>query len=188
LLWSDLLRSRWHHAGGYLGLLAAAAWFVSLPQREIGLWSLDFYKAGIRATDLGEYKIAQQNLQVAHAYAPDSADINFALGNIGLAEGNHVEAKRYYRRALQLKPNHEGVLNNIGVIAIKEKHYSFAEQCFLRALTVEPDDAKMLYLLAMARLEGGNPEGARAPLARALKIRPTQEEFLALAQRLPQSN
>jgi hypothetical protein len=184
LLWNDLTRSRWGFAGVYISILSAAAWFVSLPQREVGLWSLDFYKAGIRATDINQLQTARTNLEVAYAYAPDSADINFALGNVGLAEGNHAEAKRYYRRALQLKPSHERVLNNVGVIALREKRYDFAEQCFARALTIEPEDAKMLYLLALTRFEAGNLEAAREPLTRALQLRPKQQEFLDLAKKL----
>src|SRR2546423_169917 len=96
ILWDNLASRVWVKVGVQLALLAGATWFVSRPQRDIGLWSLDFYKAGIRATDgnaeasaRNEPELAavylasaRRNLETAYAYVSDNADIAFALGNV----------------------------------------------------------------------------------------------------------
>jgi hypothetical protein len=52
--WTWLLAGRWPAAALYTVGVGAAAWFVSIPRADFGLWSLDHYKAGIHATELGQ--------------------------------------------------------------------------------------------------------------------------------------
>ena len=113
-----------------LALTIACAWWVSVPQADIGLWSLDFYKAGIRATDGAESAIAhakhasdakddrqsarlvaasnaylanaQRNLETAFAYVPHNAEITFALGNVWFHRHDFARAKACYGEALRL--------------------------------------------------------------------------------------
>lgn len=194
-LWRWIVRSEWLPAAGYLSIASAAAWFVSIPARDTGLWSLDHYKAGIRATDAGELDRAQHNLETAFAYVQDNADINFALGNLWLAKSGRAEAghekdslraraKVFYRRALELNPQHAGTLNNLGVLALEEKRYDLAERFFAGSLATEPEAAKTHYLLARARFEAGRLPEARAALDEALRLRPAQKEFLELREKL----
>jgi tetratricopeptide (TPR) repeat protein len=210
IFWENLVVARWSAAGIYVLLCAGAAWFVSIPRDDIGLWSLDHYKAGIRATTAGQLEIdrknfaaagqafdrAQRNLETAYAYVPDNADIDFALGNLWLARGSAPEvpeqtatadrtkAKSFYRRALKLSPRHVGTLNNLGVLAMEEKRWELAENFFQGALQTEPDDAKTHFLLARVYFEKGQPEAARAELEIALRFRPNQREFLELRDKL----
>jgi tetratricopeptide (TPR) repeat protein len=194
-LWVWLLRRAWLPASGYLGVAAVAAWFVSTSRQDLSLWSLDHYKAGIRATEAGDLDRAQRNLETAFAYVQNNADINFALGNLWLAKsdratGEHekvalnARAKIFYRRALELNPQHAGTLNNLGVLALEEKRYELAEKFFAASLVTEPEAAKTHYLLARARFEQGKLPEARAALDEALRLRPTQKEFLELRDRL----
>jgi tetratricopeptide (TPR) repeat protein len=209
LLWESLALSRWSCVAKYLATAAAAAWFVSIPRADIGLWSLDHYKAGIRATTAGQLELlrdnpagavqafdrAQHNLETAYAYVPDNADIDFALGNLWLARsgqhpdpatqaGQRAQAKLYYRLALDLNPRHTGTLNNLGVLAMEEKRWPLAEKFFLGALASEPGEIKTRYLLARVYLESGRLDDARAELAKALAVRPKQREFLELKAKL----
>jgi tetratricopeptide (TPR) repeat protein len=210
IFWENVARSRWIPAGAYLAMCAGAAGFVSIPQKDIGLWSLDHYKAGIRATSAGELELerlnfaqafiafdrAQHNLETAYAYVPNNADIDFALGNLWLARASQpaqpmdtatvdrTRAKLFYRRALDLSPRHAGTLNNLGVLAMEEKRWDLAEKFLSASLDSEPEDAKTHYLLARVRLELGNLDGARAELDIALRARPNQKEFLELRDKL----
>jgi tetratricopeptide (TPR) repeat protein len=210
VFWENLVSARWGAAAIYVGLSGAAAWFVSIPRDDIGLWSLDHYKAGIRATTAGQLEIerkdfaaagrafdrAQRNLETAYAYVPNNADIDFALGNLWLARGDQpandehaaaadrTKAKLFYRRALDLNSHHVGTLNNLGVLAMEEKRWDVAGKFFTAALQAEPEDAKTHYLLARVHFEDGQPEAARAELEIALRIRPNQREFLALRDQL----
>ncbi|HEX5176409.1 MAG TPA: tetratricopeptide repeat protein [Chthoniobacteraceae bacterium] len=157
-----------------------AALFVAQPQTDTSLWSLDYYEAGIRQTETGQLGAAQKSLALALAYEPRSADIYFALGNLSLAKENRDGAKACYRRALELNPVHDGVLNNLGVLAMEEKRWPLAESFFLKSLQTEPEDPKTFYLLARVRLERGDRDGARTALNEALRRRPGQREFLEL--------
>ncbi len=210
IFWENVARARWIPTCAYLALCAGAATFVSIPRHDIGLWSLDHYKAGIRAITAGELELdrknfaqalvafdhAEGNLKTAYAYVPENADIHFALGNLWLARASQVDlpketatadrtrAKLFYRRALDLSPRHAGALNNLGVIAMVEKRWELAEKFFTASLNSEPEDAKTHYLLASVRFERGNRDEARTELERALRARPKQKEFLELRDKL----
>jgi tetratricopeptide (TPR) repeat protein len=193
--WTWLVQAQWLPAGGYTAVAAGAALFVSTPRTELSLWSLDHYKAGIRATEAGDLDRAQHNLETAFAYVQTNADINFALGNLWLARSTasaderekgtlRSRAKLYYRRALELNPQHAGTLNNLGVLALEEKRYELAERFFTASLATEPEAAKTHYLLARAQFEGGRLPEARRALDEALRLRPKQREFLELREKL----
>ena len=194
-LWIWIVRGAWLPAVGYLALAGSAAAFVSTPRQEIGLWSLDHYKAGIRATEAGDLDRAQRNLETAFAYVQNNADINFAIGNLWLARSERItderekgalrtRAKLYYRRALEITPQHAGTLNNLGVLALEEKRFDLAEKFFAGSLVTEPEAAKTHYLLARARYEAGKIPEARAALQEALRLRPAQKEFRELEAKL----
>jgi hypothetical protein len=195
MLWENLARSRWLAAGGYSAAAMGAAWFVSIPRGDTGMWSLDHYKAGIRATEAGDLDRAQRNLETAYAYVPTNADIRFALGNLWLARSERTaearekarqrtHAKLYYRLALQLNPEHIGTLNNLGVLALEETRWDVAEKFLAIASGAEPEAAKTHYLLARARFEKGDLAGARAALEKALALRAEQKEFLELRDKI----
>ena len=210
VFWESLVEGKWSGATAYILLTAGAAWSVSIPRDNIGLWSLDHYKAGIRATTAGEIELgrqnsaaasgafdrAQRNLETAYAYVSDNADINFALGNLWLARrdlpandgqtrvADLTRAKLFYRIALQLNPRHAGTLNNLGVIAMEEKRWPLAEKFFASAIDAEPQDAKTHYLLARAYSDGSQPDAARREIEIALRLRPNQKQFLELRDKL----
>jgi tetratricopeptide (TPR) repeat protein len=210
IFWENLATGKWPGAAVYLLLCAGAAWFVSIPREDIGLWSLDHYKAGIRATTAGQTELgrqnpagaigafdrAQRNLETAYAYVSNNADINFALGNLWYARrdlpandertrlADLGRAMLFYRKAMELNPRHTGTLNNLGVIALEEKRWPVAEKFFAAAIDTEPEDAKTHYLLARVYAEDNKPAAARAEIETALRLRPGQKQFLELRDKL----
>ncbi len=183
-LYQRLARGEFLRAAGPAVIGMAAAYFVSTPQTDASLWSLDFYETGIRETQLGNLDRAQQALEMALRYAPAAPDIQFALGNLCLQRNDRTGAKEYYRRALDLNPRHDGVLNNLGVLALEEKRWDLAERFFVISLQTEPDDAKTFYLLARARFGRGDREGAMRAVDEALRRRPAQREFIELREQI----
>ncbi len=184
-------------------LTALSTWFVSRPQTSISLWSLDFYKAGIRATDgrneaiaNGDPRLAaaylasaRRNLETAYAYVPANADITFALGNVWYYAHDNARASLCFQRAVQLgtaagRP-HDGALNNLGVIALTEKRPKDAEVLFQLSLKTEPDDAKTWFLLAEACRDQGDIPHAQLAIAQALRLRPADPAFRKFRETLP---
>jgi tetratricopeptide (TPR) repeat protein len=191
-------------------LCGAAAWFVSIPRKDIGMWSLDHYKAGIRATEAAQIEQramrftsaedaldrAQRNLETAYRYVQTNAEINFALGNLWLARsyqpsiGENTKrdyrnrAIQFYGHTLSLDPRHSAACNNLGILYMGEKRWSDAERFLSKAITIEPKDAKAHYLLALTLKEEAKLDEARAEVEKALRLRPTDKQIQALRDQL----
>ena len=202
-LWENLASRRWLAAAVYLIALAGAGWFASVPQTDITLYSLDYYKAGIRATEaaqsLQEQKgdprdiaafldRAQRNLETAYGYIPTNSENSLALGNVWMTRGDLTRAESCYRRAIALAAQtphaSDGALNNLGVILLQQKRWPEAEPLFLAAIKAEPEAAKTWYLLALSRKEQGKRAAAAEAVATAIQLDPTRPEFQKMRDEL----
>ena len=178
--WRQLAHARYREATVFGLLLFGATAFVSLPQRDDSLWALDSYNSGLRALASGQLAIAKRKLDLAYAYSPRNAEVNFAEGNLHVALGDRTRAKSYFFAALLLDPQHAGAFNNLGLLALREERWELAARFFRHALAHVPNDAKVHYLLAGAHFKAGDREDARAEITEALRLNPGQAEFLAL--------
>ena len=185
-LWEYLLTTRWDRSAAYLSMLAAATIFVSLPQRSPALWALDAYNSGWQALESKDLPLAQKKLEAAHAYVPDNAEINLALGNLWLEKKDPDKAKAFYQTALAIDPRHKSALSNLGVIALDEGQWDLALRLFRAAVEVAPVDAKTRYLLARAALENGDTAAALEEIEIALRLKPDQPEFTRFLEELRQ--
>jgi Tetratricopeptide repeat len=183
-LWQRLATARHGLAALMLVLLFGCTAFVSMPQKDPTLWALDTYNSGLQALDAHQLPLARERLDLAYAYSPENAEINFAQGNLHLALGEIDAAKASYLATLRLDPQHSGALNNLGVLALREKRWSLAINFLQHALAGSPNDPKIHYLLARASLETNDLPLARAEIAAALKLAPGRPEFSALAQEI----
>ena len=165
-LWQCLATARYGPAALFFVLLFGCTAFVSMPQKDPTLWALDTYNSGLEALDAHQLPLARERLDLAYAYSPENAEINFAEGNLHLALGDIAAAKAYYFASLRLDPQHGGALNNLGVLALRENRWSLALNFLQHALTGSPNDAKIHYLLASAFLETNDLPPARAQIAR----------------------
>ncbi|MEN3370366.1 MAG: hypothetical protein V7609_2509 [Verrucomicrobiota bacterium] len=183
-LWTHCLLGRYRKAALYLGLLAAAAVFVSIPRHDPSLWAMEAYNSGRLALENNNLPLAKQHLERAHAYVPDNAETNFALGNLRLAEHDPAAAKASYHAALKADAAHKGALNNLGVLALNEDQPAAAADYFRRALALEPRNAKTHYLLARALVALGDHAAAQVEAVRAVELDRTQPQFKALQEQL----
>ena len=182
-LWAGIVARRYLSCRLYLLLLVFSTVFVSLPQRDSTLWSLDTYNSGVRALNVGRLAEARRKLDLAYAYSPQNAGLNFAQGNLQLATGDRNAARRFYQVTLLLDAQHAGAWNNLGVIAMEERRWEVAAECFARALELN-GSAKTFYLLAEAQFRSGNLLAADAAIFHALELNPLQSEFRLLAGRI----
>ena len=178
--WNALAFSRWGDAAAYCSLSAVSTLFVSWPQSDPGLWSLDHYNTGIKSMATGNLDRARSNLELAYEYVPGNSEINFALGNLWVKEGDTRKAKAFYRRTLEINPRHDGAYNNLGMLAMSENRWDVAARFLGLSLQIEPDDAKTHYLLSRTLLEEKDFAGAEAEISKALAIVPGRPEFQSL--------
>jgi len=186
MFWKNFANRHFAPAIAYAALLVGSIVFVSWPQRDPSLWALDAYNSGLQALDSGDITQARRKLDLAYAYSPSNAEINFAEGNLQLAQSKTNAAKSYYFAALRLNPNHEGAYNNLGVLALQEKRWELAAKFFGKALEQDTRNAKTYYLLAQAHLNGGDIANATNEVAQALRLNPDQSDFRNLSERIEQ--
>ncbi len=175
-----IMRARLRRAAIYLAVLGCSAVFVTLPRTDLLLWALEPYDSGRMAHERGDIETAKIKLEAAYSYAPKSAEINFALGNLRLAAGDRPGADQFYRRTLELDPRHKGAISNLGVLALQAGDAPAAITYFSIAAQLEPGDAKAHFLLAKARSGIGEHAAALAEIDRAIAINGSEPEFLAL--------
>ncbi|CAN5593667.1 tetratricopeptide repeat protein [soil metagenome] len=183
-LWEWIVQREYRLAGIFILLLLGSASFVSLRQPEPSLWALESYNSGLRALESKKLALAEQKLDLAYAYVPENAELNFALGNLRLAQGNKDAARAFYFAVLKLDPQHEGSYNNLGILALQEKRWEPASDFFRSALKEAPNSAKLYFLLAQAKMGTGNHRDAQRALKRALELDPGRAEFQALQKEL----
>ena len=122
---------------------------------------------------------ARQRLDLAYAYSPENAEINFAEGNLHLALGRTDEAAQYYLAALRLDPTHAGAGNNLGVLALKgnigvRRSNAFVEQSPARRTRPSCTTFWPVGTWFRQSLRGTKETTA------ALKLEPARGEFVAL--------
>jgi tetratricopeptide (TPR) repeat protein len=182
--WQQLANARYREAAVFVVLLFGATAFVSLPQKDDSLWGLDSYNSGLQALEQGQLAIAKHKLDLAYAYSPRNAEVNFAEGNLNVALGEKQRAKSFYFAALLLDPEHVGAFNNLGLLALREERWELAARFFRHAVEHVPNDSKLHYLLALAELKNGKPLVAKEEIARALRDDPGRAEYLELKMQI----
>jgi tetratricopeptide (TPR) repeat protein len=182
LLWRNCSLGQYRLLALQVGLLLAAALFVTLPRNDPSLWAMEFYNSGRLALESNDLPLAEKDLTRAHELVPESAETNFALANLRWTQGKFAEARSFYEAALKADPRHKGALNNLGMLALEEKNWELAAKFFRAAIEVAPGDAKSHYLLARAELARGHPSEAAAEIQIALQLKPGQPEFIKLQE------
>ena len=89
---------------------------------------------GLAYLQEGQRPRAKQKLLKAYDQAPDSPNVNAAMGFFFEKTGDVKKATEFFDKALSLAP-HDGIqLNNYGAYLCRQKHYADAEGYFLKAV------------------------------------------------------
>ena len=100
------------------------------------------------------------------------------LGLLATMEGHFDEAIGYFRRALDLSPEHSVALVNLGSAYRQQKNWHAARAAFEHALQVNTNDAEANYGMGMVFAQTDDAEQAQKYLQEALKLRPVYPEAL----------
>jgi tetratricopeptide (TPR) repeat protein len=183
MLGQDLARSRWRPALIYAAVLVPALFLVWWPA-PASLRDVDDLNSSIGDLEQNRLDAAQRKLERLYHDHPDNAEVAFGLGNLWLARGDRDRAKALYRRTIQIDPQHDRALNNLGALAVQEKRWPLAEAFLSMSLQIEPDDAKTDFLLAQVRRERNDLPGARQAIDAAMHLRPGVPAFQQFSQQL----
>jgi tetratricopeptide (TPR) repeat protein len=176
-LWMDCSLLHFRRIVAYFIVLGGALWIVTIPRTDPALWAIQSYNLGRAALDSGDLARAEQHLSRAQIYASENPEINFALANLRLAQGNRPAALSLYAAVLRIDPSHKAALNNLGVMALDEGKFAEAVRYFRKSLEQEPGSAKTYYLLARTEISLGDFENAKVDIVHALEIDPTRPEY-----------
>jgi tetratricopeptide (TPR) repeat protein len=100
------------------------------------------------------------------------------LGLLATREGHTAEAIPYFRRALELNPDHLIALQNLGNAYRQEKQWDLARTTLEHAVAVGPEEPEANYSLGMVYAQLNDSERAYQQLQLALKLRPIYPEAL----------
>src|SRR5262249_13140570 len=91
--------------------------------------------------------------EAAETYQQDSLANPVIWNKIGIAHHQMLqldEAKRYYERAVKMKPDYAEALNNLGTIYYAKKSYRRAASYYNKALKITPNSASIYSNLGTA--------------------------------------
>jgi len=100
------------------------------------------------------------------------ADELYNIGNGFAKQGNWDEAIRDYRRALQIAPGQQDIMNNLGLALAKEKRYADAITNFLAVVQLAPASANAHNNLASVLFAQGQYGQAAQQFRAALQLSP----------------
>jgi tetratricopeptide (TPR) repeat protein len=90
--------------------------------------------------------------------------------------GRSTEAVPLMINAVQLLPDHAGLLQDLGLTCLEARQFKRAVPAFRRALALRPNFAEAAFGSAVALEKLSDPNGAIAALRRAVQIRPSYDE------------
>jgi len=103
---------------------------------------------------------------------PGNARAEYALGDLALAAGELGEARRRWRRAVELQPEESFWRLNPGVAAYEAGDYAEASELLGAAVRLKPDWPQAHYDLGLLQTRMGDPAAAIASFERALELAP----------------
>ncbi|MEM1087570.1 MAG: putative 2OG-Fe(II) oxygenase [Pseudomonadota bacterium] len=123
---------------------------------------------GLVERKAGQYGDALKWLAKAEQADQRNPEIANNQGRVALDAGQVVEAERFFRRALSLRPNWEPALTGLGKSLNQQKRWQEARTVWGKVLQQKPQDVSGRYNAAMADVELGKLDEAEAAFSRLL--------------------
>ena len=111
-------------------------------------------------------------LRQAAYLAPQSPDVQFALGDALRMSGDLIAAEQAYRASLSLRPLFPPAHNSLGLALVQQGKLEFAVIAWQRAIQLKPDYAEAHANLGAALAQLEKPSEAAPILRRAVQLNP----------------
>jgi Tfp pilus assembly protein PilF len=112
------------------------------------------------------------------AALPDYAHMHVEYGLFKWGDGDHAEAERQWKLALQLRPDSVEAMASLGMAELDSKQYDEALSWLQRAIEIRPDFALPYMYVAQVYDAQGKTSAAEAEYQRSLDILPTNAAAL----------
>jgi tetratricopeptide (TPR) repeat protein len=104
--------------------------------------------------------------------APEVIDAYYTLGNCYFKKKSFIEAARYYRKTLEMRPDHDYAMIGLADTLVAQGKTDDAIAGYEHFLKQDADNAQILYRLAQVQLDAGNDEAAAANFRKTLAVEP----------------
>ena len=111
-------------------------------------------------------------LQAIVAKAPEVIDAYYTLGNCLLKERKLPEAAAYYRKTLELRPDHDYAMIGLADVLVAQGKVDDAIAGYDHFLSQDPKNAQILYRLAQVQLDAGRDADAAVNFRKTLEAEP----------------
>lgn len=133
-------------------------------------WQFHFSRA-LAHHELGQFKKAEQDLEVALLAAPNNPLLLNHLGYLWASQGIHLDdAQEMIEKALIIEPNNGYFLDSMGVVFYQKKEYQAAINLFENAIREIPYHADVLENLGDAYWQVGRVQEARFQWEKAQQV------------------
>ncbi len=109
-------------------------------------------------------------------FAQGNYEALFGLGNVFLGERRFDQAVECFRKALQLKPDHGGALQNLGIALHSMGLFREAHECLTTLVRLTPDNPAAHFYSAMTSQALGLQQEAIHALQECLRLKPSSAE------------
>ena len=123
-------------------------------------------------------QLSKQALEKLREANPESARTRQMLGEAMAASGNRDAAEKYFRAALAVRPDLQGLHYALGELFLESGDFEKAESEFRAEAQLAPGSASSAYKLGVALLSRGRLPDAIAELRRANTLQPDMPETL----------
>lgn len=122
--------------------------------------------------ELGQLPQAHRALAVARREDPDDAAVLFTLGLVLERAGKPDEARRHYRRAVQVCPTLRNARERLAALAVVDRGWGSAAAEYEHLVELAPDDSANALLRGALLLENGDAEAAIDAFQQGLLVEP----------------
>ncbi len=113
---------------------------------------------------------ARSHLDKANRVAPNQAEVQYLYGVYAKQTGNAEQAKAYWMKAVEIRPNHVLSLLSLADALLRENHETEALPYVTRAVEVEPSSWRAHTILANVYLRLGSADEAVQQAERAMEL------------------